>query len=204
MAKKIEEKERILLRNNWQRREQIEKKLMDVVYVANNTVIPICNNLNIAIVQQNVIDWVFDEDKFQEAFVNKEKRESKEGGKFLGKLIEEAAIDDFATQITEHPYPRIRPYIRLTKDEADMLTINRGVMVIDHDKLTEYTNVYLKDEAQITAYHRIEELCKVLDDFFGANIPQNSAMNEWASFIYPTKDGFKVNPNIDIRKYIRE
>lgn len=202
MAKKTETKERILLRNNWQKREEIEKRLRDAVSIANNTVIPMCEALNMAIVDADVIKWIYDKEAFREAFVKMAKREAK-AGKYMASVIEAAANDDFTNQLKQYPYPRIMP-IMVSTAELKMLSIIDGAMVYDEAQLTEYTNVYLTEPAQVEAYHRIEELCETLNAFFGARMPVNDALNSWAGIVYPTKQGFKVNPNTDFKKFIRK
>lgn len=201
MAKKTETKERILLRNNWQRRDEIEKRLRDAVYVANNTIIPMCEALNMAVVDADVIKWVYDKEAFREAFVKMAKRDAK-AGKYMAKVIEAAANDDFTNQLKQYPYPVIMP-IMTSAEERKMLSIINGVMVYDKAQLTEYTNVYLTDYAQVEAYHRIEGLCETLNAFFGDKMPVNDALNTWANIVYPTKAGFKVNPITDFRKYVK-
>ena len=203
MAKKTEEKERILLFNNFQRKLQVEKNLRDAIYIVNNTVIPICKALDMEIVKETCIKWARDEDAFRDAFVNKCKFEAAGNNKYMSKIIEGAAIDDFNTQLRFYPYPVSRDF-SLSDDEAQMLSINRGVMIYDERKVEELTNVYLTDQKQIEVYHRIEELCKALDSFFGEKMPSNDFVNSWAQLVYPTKDGFKVNPRADFAKYIRK
>lgn len=203
MAKKTEEKERILLFNNFQRRLQVEKNLSDVIYIANNTVIPICKALDMPVTKESVIKWAKNEDEFRDAFVNKCKFEAAGNNKYMSKIIEEAAIDDFNIQLRFYPYPVLRNF-SLSDDEAQMLSINRDVMIYDDRKVEELTNVYLTDQKRIEVYHRIEELCKALDRFFGEKMPSNDFVNSWAQLVYPTKDGFKVNPRADFDKYVKK
>lgn len=207
MAKKVKEQEktqeRILLFNNWSRKKDIEKVLSNVIDIANNTVIPICEALHMPLVKPNILKWVEDEDAFREAFVAKCKLDAANGNRYLEKIVEDSAYDDFDNQLKFHPYPVFRGATHLSDDEAKMVEItSRGGMIWDDDKLTEYTNVYLTDPAQIEVYHRIENICKVLDDFFGDGIPANNALNSWASIVYPTPKGFKVNPRIEFKNLI--
>ena len=198
---KKEPKERILLFNHWQRREEISKILRDTAEVANNTVIPMCNELGMAVTLPNVLKWVNDKDAFRDAFISKCKREAASIGKFLCDVVEKTAYDDFTNRLKWNPYPVIMPRT-VGESEKKLLSIKNGKMVYDEDELTEYTNVYLTDQDQIEVYHRIEELCKALDAFFGDKKPVNDALNSWASIVYPTKEGFKVNPRAEFKKLI--
>ena len=203
MAKKKETKERILLFNNWSRKTDIEKVLRNVIGIANNTVIPICNALNMPVLKANVLKWVDDEEAFRKAFVNKCKAEAARDNRYLSKMVEDAAVDDFDNQLKFYPYPVFRGTTHLSDDEAQMVKItSRGGMIWDDELLTEYTNVYMTDPAQIEVYHRIEDLCKVLDELFAGNMPANGAFNAWASIVYPTPEGFKVNPRTEFKKLI--
>ena len=201
MPKKKEQTERILLRNNWQRREEIAKRLEGNANVANTTVIPMCKELGMAVTLPTVLEWVQDREAFQEAFVAKCKREAGANGKYFGDVIENAANDDFVNRLKWNPYPVIMP-MQIGDDERKMMSIKNGKVVYDDKMLTEYTNVYLSDPAQIEVYHRIEELCKTLDAFFCNKMPKNDALNTWASIVYPTAEGFKVNPLTEFKKLI--
>lgn len=200
---KKEPKERILLRNNWQRREEIEKHLRDVVSIANNTVIPVCKALGMTVTLADAVEWVYDEECFREAFIKQAKRDAK-AGRYFANVIETAAYDDFTNQLKQYPYPVVVPYVRISAAECKLLRLQDDVLSYDDAALTEYTNVYLTDSAQIEAYHRIEELCKTLDVFFENRMPVNDALNSWASIVYPTKDGFKVSHNTDFSKFIKK
>ena len=204
MPKKKElEVERIYLRNNWQRRDVLEKTLRENAEVANNTVIPICRELGITVTLPNVLKWVHDADDFREAFVTKCKQEAEANGKYLGEVIENAANDDFTNRLKEYPYPFVMP-MQLGTDEKKLMSIKGGRLTYNDEQLTELTNVYLTDPKQIEVYRRIENLCNVLNDFFGDKIPVNDALNSWAGIVYPTKEGFKVNPRQDFSKLIKK
>ena len=198
---KKEPKERILLFNHWQRREEIEKHLRDVVSIANNTVIPVCKALGMTVTLADAVEWVYDEECFREAFIKQAKRDAK-AGRYFAKVIETAAFDDFTNQLKQYPYPVVMPYVRISAAEYKLLRLQDDVLSYDDAALTEYTNVYLTDPDQIEVYHRIEELCKALDAFFGDKKPVNDALNSWASIVYPTKEGFKVNPRAEFKKLI--
>ena len=201
MPKKKELKERIFLRNNWQRRNEIEDRLRRNAEIANNTVIPMCKELGMTVLLSDVLRWVHDKDDFREAFISKCKREAGVSGKYIGKVSESAAWDDFTNRLKCYPYPFILP-LQLGEDERKLLSIKEGRVVWSDEQLTEFTNIYLTDKAQIEVYHRIEELCNVLDAFFGDKMPVNDALNSWANIVYPTGEGFKVNPRTEFKKLI--
>lgn len=210
MPKKAKEQaeERILLFNNWNRKKDLEKVLNNVISIANNTVIPICNALNIPLVEPNVLKWVDDEDAFREDFVAKCKREAAVDNVYLGRITEKSAREDFDTQLTNYPYPVFRGITKLYSDLVPMVTLTkRGVMTWDDKKLTEYTNVYLTDKKQIEGYRRAEELCGFLNEFFSGTqlAPRRDALTEWSRAIFTSPDGtFNVNPRQDFSKLIKK
>lgn len=203
MTKKTKE-ERILLYNNFSRKEEIERRLRNVASIANTTVIPICQALNMPLLTNQILEWVNDEDAFRSAFVKKCKRDAGQVGGFVSKLVVEAAESDFNTQLKFYPYPANRGTTMLLEDEARMMKLCRNTMTYDIKKLTEYTNVYLTDPKKIETYHKCEELCRILDEFFAGSIPKNDLLNSWASFVYPTDSGFKVNGRADFSKLTKK
>ena len=207
-SKKQVQNDRIFLFNNWNRKKDIEKVLDNVVSIANNTVIPICNALEMTVLKPEVLKWVDDEESFREAFVRKCKREAVEFSGYIGKMVESSANDDFDNQLRLHPYPVYRGTTNLSDEVAKLVKItSRGVMTWDDEKLTEYTNVYLTDPKQIEAYRRTEELCKVLNEFFSGTklAPSRNERSAWATVLYVTPDGsFNVNPRADFIKLIKK
>lgn len=201
MTKKKNE-ERVLLFNNWQRKEDIWLRVANVCGIANDTVIPICKALKLPILKPSVLEWVNDEDAFREAFIRKSKREAGEVGSFIHRVVEDAAESDFNTQLKFHPYQVMRGVTKLTADEEKLIALKGESFVVDEAKLEEYTNVYLTDPALIEAYHKCERLCEYLNEFFAGNIPANDAFNSWATYVYPTPEGFKVNGRADFGKLI--
>ena len=193
MTRKAKEKERILLFNNFQRADEVRRRVANVCGIANATVIPICKALKMPILKPSVLQWVADEEAFREAFVAKVKREVAEYGGYVSNLVRDAAESDFDTQLKFYPYQVMRGVTVLTADEEKLVTIKGDEMAVDETKLEEYTNVYLTDPARIEAYHKCEQLCEYLNGFFAGNIPANDAFNSWASYVYPTPEGFKVN-----------
>ena len=196
------ETERVLLFNNWQRKEEVRRRVANVCGIANNTVIPICKALNLPILKPSVLEWVNDEDAFREAFIRKSKREAGEVGSFIHRVVEDAAESDFNTQLKFYPYQVMRGVTKLTADEEKLIALKGESFVVDEAKLEEYTNVYLTDPARIEAYHKCERLCEYLNEFFSGNIPANDAFSSWATFVYPTPEGFKVNGRADFSKLI--
>lgn len=199
MAKRTKE-ERILLYNNFSRRDEVEKRLRNVARIANATVIPICNALGITVLKNYVLEWVYDEEAFMKAYVTKCKRDAGEGGSFMCRVITDAAESDFRTQLKFYPYPIDRGVTKLTEEEEKMMKLSGDHMTYDSDKLTEYTNVYLTEPKKIEAYHKCEELCRYLNEFYSGRMPKNDAFNSWASYVYPTHEGFKVNGRADFGK----
>ena len=179
MTRKAKEKERILLFNNFQRADEVRRRVANVCGIANATVIPICKALKMPILKPSVLQWVADEEAFREAFVAKVKREVAEYGGYVSNLVRD-----------------------VTADEEKLVTIKGDEMAVDETKLEEYTNVYLTDPARIEAYHKCEQLCEYLNGFFAGNIPANDAFNSWASYVYPTPEGFKVNGRADFGRLI--
>ena len=202
MTRKAKEKERILLFNNFQRADEVRRRIANVCGIANATVIPICKALKMPILKPSVLQWVADEEAFREAFVAKVKREVAEYGGYVSNLVRDAAESDFDTQLKFYPYQVMRGVTVLTADEEKLVTIKEDEMAVDETKLEEYTNVYLTDPARIEAYHKCEQLCEYLNGFFAGNIPANDAFNSWASYVYPTPEGFKVNGRADFGRLI--
>lgn len=202
MTKKAKEKERILLFNNFQRADEVRRRVANVCSIANATVIPICKALGMPILKPSVLEWVADEEAFKEAYVKKAKREAGEVGSFVHRVIAEAAESDFDTQLKFYPYQVMRGVTNLTADEEKLVALKGDTMTVDDAKLEEYTNVYLTDPARIEAYHKCEQLCEYLNGFFAGNIPANDAFNSWASYVYPTPEGFKVNGRADFWRLI--
>lgn len=196
--------ERVLLFNNWQRKEEVRRRVANVCGIANDTVIPICKALKLPILKPSILEWVNDEDAFREAFIRKSKREAGEVGSFIHRVVEDAAESDFNTQLKFYPYQVMRGVTKLTAEEEKLVTIKGDEMAVDETKLEEYTNVYLTDPARIEAYHKCEQLCEYLNEFFSGNIPANDAFNSWATFVYPTPEGFKVNGRADFSKLINK
>ena len=202
MTRKAKEKERILLFNNFQRADEVRRRIANVCGIANATVIPICKALKMPILKPSVLQWVADEEAFREAFVAKVKREVAEYGGYVSNLVRDAAESDFDTQLKFYPYQVMRGVTVLTADEEKLVTIKGDEMAVDETKLEEYTNVYLTDPARIEAYHKCEQLCEYLNGFFDGNIPANDAFNSWATYVYPTPEGFKVNGRADFGRLI--
>lgn len=196
------ETERVLLFNNWQRKEEVWLRVANVCGIANATVIPICKALKMPILKPSVLQWVADEEAFREAFVAKVKREVAEYGGYVSNLVRDAAESDFDTQLKFYPYQVMRGVTKLTADEEKLIALKGESFVVDEAKLEEYTNVYLTDPARIKAYHKCERFCEYLNEFFAGNIPANDAFSSWATFVYPTPEGFKVNGRADFSKLI--
>lgn len=201
------EPEKILLYNNFARKNDVQRRLTSVISIANNTVIPLCKALGMPILKPCVLKWVADDEAFLSDYVDKCKREFAEGGRFVSKLIAEAAESDFVTQVKFNPYP-VMPLCRtLTADEEKLITLKGDVMGVDNEKLTEFTNVYLTNAKQIECYRRVEELCSVLNDFFaGTQLePKRDALSAWSTVLFAAPDGrFRVNPRQDFNKLIKK
>lgn len=202
MTRKAKETERILLFNNFQKACEVRRRIVNVCGIANNTVIPICKALKMQILKPSVLQWVDDEEAFKEAYIKKSKRDAGEVGSFVHRVIVDAAESDFDTQLKFYPYQVIRGVTKLTDEEEKLITLKGERMAVDEAKLEEYTNVYLTDPARIEVYHKCEQLCEYLNEFFAGNIPANDAFNRWASYVYPTPEGFKVNGRADFGELI--
>lgn len=203
MAKKeSKEKERIFLFNNFSQKDALLWRLRTVVSIANNTVIPVCMALGMPILKPRILEWVNDREAFQDAFISKCKREVAEHGGYIARMVKEAAVDDFNVQLSNYPYPVNPGNTYLSPEEQQLIKIYRNTASIDDEKVTERTNIYLTDPDLIAVYHRCEDLCKYLDKFFAGNLPENDAFSGWAKYVYPTPDGFRVNPRSDFSKLV--
>lgn len=207
MTREKKVQERILLYNNFGRRNDVERRLRSVMSIANETVIPICKALGMPLLRPAILRYVADEEAFLDDYVEKSKREFAGNGNFMSRIVTDAAESDFAAQKRFHPYP-VSPVCRqLTADEEKLMTFNNGVIGYSEEKLTEYTNVYLTDKKQIEGYRRAEELCSVLNEFFrGTQLePKRDALTEWSRAIFTSPDGtFNVNPRQDFSKLIKK
>ena len=208
MPKKTgKEPERILLYNNFARKNDVQMRLNSVISIANKTVIPICKALGMPILKPCVLKWVADDEAFLSDYVDKCKRDFAGGGRSVSRLIAEAAESDFATQKQFNPYPAFPSCRTLTADEEKLITLKGDVMGYNAEKLTEFTNVYLTNAKQIECYRRAEELCSVLNDFFsGTQLePKRDALSAWSTVLFAAPDGkFRVNPRQDFNKLIKK
>ena len=204
--KKESEAERILLYNNFARRNEVERRLNSVISIANETVIPICKALGMPLLKPALLKWVADDEEFLADYVSKCKRDFAEQGGFVGRLLTEAAESDFTTQKKFYPYP-VFPYCRtLTANEEKLITLKGDVMSYSEEKLTEFTNVYLTGEKQIEGYRRAEERCRFLNDFFSGTqlSPTRDTLSNWSRVVFTTPDGeFLVSPRQDFTKLIK-
>ena len=207
MPKEKKEPERILLYNNFGRKNDVQRRLNDVIDVANGTVIPICKALGMPLLKPAILKYVADEDVFLDDYVEKCKRDFAGRGSFASRLVTDAAESDFANQKRFHPYPVFPGCRQLTADEEKLITFNNGVIGYSEEKLTEYTNVYLTDKKGIEGYRRAEELCAFLNEFFrGTQLaPKRDALTEWCRVVFTSPDGsFNVNPRQDFSKLIKK
>ena len=199
--------ERILLYNNFGRKNDVKNRLMDVIDVANETVIPICKALGMPLLKPAILKYVADDEAFLSDYTNICKRKLGELGRFGQQLAAETAEREFAAQKSVYPYPRFPGCRQLAPDEEELLTFDGEVMSYSEEKLTEYTNVYLTDKKGIEGYRRAEELCAFLKEFFrGTQLaPKRDALTEWCRVIFTSPDGsFNVNPRQDFSKLIKK
>lgn len=207
MPREKKVQERILLYNNFGRKNDVQGHLEDVIYVANKTVIPICKALGMPLLKPAILKYVADDEAFLSDYTNICKRKLGELGRFGQQLAAETAEREFAVQKSIYPYPAFPGCRQLTADEEKLLTFDGEVMSYSEEKLTEYTNVYLTDKKQIEGYRRAEELCSMLNEFFSGTqlVPKRDAMNEWSRVIFTSPDGsFNVNPRQDFSKLIKK
>ena len=207
MPKEKKEPERILLYNNFGRKNDVQRRLNDVIDVANGTVIPICKALGMPLLKPAILKYVADEEVFLDDYVEKCKRDFAGRGSFASRLVTDAAESDFANQKRFHPYPVFPGCRQLTADEEKLITFNNGVIGYSEEKLTEYTNVYLTDKKGIEGYRRAEELCAFLNEFFrGTQLaPKRDALTEWCRVVFTSPDGnFNVNPRQDFSRLIKK
>jgi hypothetical protein len=207
MPREKKVQERILLYNNFGRKNDVERRLKDVIDVANETVIPICKALGMPLLKPAILKYVADDEALLSDYTNICKRKLGELGRFGQQLAAEAAESDFEAQKRSHPYPRFPGCRQLAPDEEGLLTFDGEVMSYSKEKLTEYTNVYLTDKKGIEGYRRAEELCAFLNEFFrGTQLaPRRDALMEWSRVIFASPTGiFWINPQQDFSKLIKK
>ena len=207
MPREKKVQERILLYNNFGRKNDVERRLKDVIDVANETVIPICKALGMPLLKPAILKYVADDEALLSDYTNMCKRDFIGRGGFAGRLVAEAAESDFNAQKRFHPYPVFPGCRQLTADEEKLITFDGEAMSYSEEKLTEYTNVYLTDKKGIEGYRRAEELCGFLNEFFSGTqlAPRRDALTEWSRVIFTSPDGsFNVNPRQDFSKLIKK
>ena len=207
MPKEKKEPERILLYNNFGRKNDVQRRLNGVIDVANGTVIPICKALGMPLLKPAILKYVADEEVFLDDYVEKCKRDFAGRGSFASRLVTNAAESDFAYQKRFHPYPAFPGCRQLTADEEKLITFDGEAMSYSKEKLTEYTNVYLTDKKGIEGYRRAEELCGFLNEFFSGTqlVPRRDALMEWSKVIFASPTGiFRINPQQDFSKLIKK
>lgn len=199
MAKKTNEP--IFLFVNFDKRNEIFRRLQDVVTTANECVLPICKALKMQPNLQDLLKWVADDEAFLQKYKASCKKNLTDDSEIILAIVEDAAEKAFNEQLLNYPYPKYGTRT-LTSAEEGLLTFDGVTVGYDNFKVDELCKVYLTDSDSIENYHKLEKLCKVLNaTFMGTDLqPTQWNLMEWRHTITPTEKGFKVNHNQDFKR----
>lgn len=175
--------EKIKLGCDYTRFDVIEKILSDFSEKANNTILPLMQELGVKITLEGVVKYAGCSDALEADYIEAEKVRSEVQNAYLLGLIEQNARDKFEAAFDKFPYDDFKTQY------SDLLVLSREGVCVNAKAVKEFCTIYLKED-QREAYNRYLKAIDALNDFYRGKA-QNGV---FIGSQFPVKDG-KVFPS---------